>query len=47
MPANLQEAACVQAGIEVGQDSARLIAHADSLPEQELRQLCAVKSGGG
>lgn len=41
-----QEAACVAADVAVGDDSAPMIAFADSLPEEQLRKLCAVQSGG-
>jgi hypothetical protein len=41
------EAQCAAAGIPAGTDSSALIAFADKLPEQQLRQLCAVQSADG
>ena len=40
------EARCRTVGIHIGSDSAAMIAHADSLPEDELRQMCAVQRCG-
>lgn len=42
-----QEAACKAAGVAIGEDSAAMIAFADKLPEEQLRTMCAVQSGGG
>ncbi|WIA35179.1 hypothetical protein OEZ86_003645 [Tetradesmus obliquus] len=41
------EARCRTVGIQIGSDSAAMIAHADSLPEDELRRMCAVQSADG
>lgn len=41
------EAQCAAAGIPAATDSSALIAFADKLPEQQLRQLCAVQSADG
>jgi hypothetical protein len=43
----LQEAACQAAGMTGGDDSTPMIAYADSLPEEQLRKMCAVQSGEG
>jgi predicted short-subunit dehydrogenase-like oxidoreductase (DUF2520 family) len=37
------EARCHAVGVEIGSDSSAMIAHADSLPEDQLRQMCAVQ----